>query len=400
MAKLTAVSVEKVKPAPGRREIPDDGCRGLYLLVQPSGHKSYAVRYRFEGKPRKLTLAAGITLAEARAAAAAAMHDVARGIDPSAVKRVLTQERRESQATAEANTFRAIAEEYYKREGKRLRSLDWQRHNVARLVYPEIGDLPVGEIKRRRIVALLDKVEDASGDSMADMTLSLIRPILLWHAKRDEDYVSPIVRGMGRIRKHEHRRDRVLDDDEIRCVWQTAEQRGDVFGAYVQFLMLTAARRDEARELTWDEIKDASWTLPKERNKVKVDLVRPLSKAAQAILDARPRIDDSPFVFTITGKAAFNSLSKEKRAFDAAAGVSGYVLHDLRRTARSLMSRAGVPSDVAEMNLGHTLPGIRQTYDRYSYSQEKLVAYEKLAALIEHIVHPPADNVVPLMAEA
>jgi hypothetical protein len=182
MAKLTAISVEKIKPAAGRMEIPDAACRGLYLVVQPSGHKSFAVRYRFAGKPRKLTLTAGSTLAEARAAAAAAMNDVDKGIDPSVVKRTQTRARKEAQATAEANTFRAVAENYFKRKAAKLRSVDWQRHNLARLVYPEIGDVPIGELKRARYVAMLDKIEDRNGATMADMALAMIRPILVWHS--------------------------------------------------------------------------------------------------------------------------------------------------------------------------------------------------------------------------
>src|SRR5258708_38371911 len=86
MAKLTTKFVENVKRPDSRREIPDAGCRGLYLIVQPTGRKAWCVRYRFEGKTRKLTLAAGLTLAEARAAATAALHELERGNDPAALK--------------------------------------------------------------------------------------------------------------------------------------------------------------------------------------------------------------------------------------------------------------------------------------------------------------------------
>ena len=82
MPALTAKSVENIKPAAVRREIPDGACRGLYLVTQPSGRKSFAVRFRFNGKPKKLTLKAGISLAAARAAAAAALHEVEQGSDP------------------------------------------------------------------------------------------------------------------------------------------------------------------------------------------------------------------------------------------------------------------------------------------------------------------------------
>jgi integrase len=172
-------------------------------------------------------------------------------------------------------------------------------------------------------------------------------------------------------------------------MWHTAEQR-NVFGVYVRFLLLTAARRDEARELVRDEIKDGKWLLPAARNKTKLDLLRPLSKAALALVEAQPKVAGCPYVFTASGKKAINGLSHDKRDFDEACGVTGWRFHDLRRTARSLMSRAGVNADVAEMCLGHVLN------DRHRYEEEKRHAFEALAALIDRITHPPASNVTPL----
>ena len=74
----------------------------------------------------------------------------------------------------------------------------------------------------------------------------------------------------------------------------------------------------------------------------------------------------------------------------------GWTLHDLRRTARSLMSRAGVSADVAERCLGHVISGVRGTYDRHAYFDEKKRAFEGLAALVERIINPPVANVIPL----
>jgi integrase len=110
--------------------------------------------------------------------------------------------------------------------------------------------------------------------------------------------------------------------------------------------------------------------------------------------------------FTTDGKRPLGGFSKFTRKFDAKvlaelrkdnaeAELPRWTLHDLRRTARSLMSRAGVPSDHAERCLGHVLPGIRGTYDRHQYLNEKRRAFEPLATLIERIVKP-AENIVAL----
>jgi integrase len=193
---------------------------------------------------------------------------------------------------------------------------------------------------------------------------------------RDESFTSPIITGMARTSSKERARDRVLTDDELRAI-SNATARG-TYGALVRFLLLTAARRSEAAMMTWTELDGSTWTLPAARNKTKVELVRPLSKDATAIVAAQPR--DGAYVFSVTG------FSVCKKDLDKASGVTGWRIHDLRRTARSLMSRAGVPSDHAEMCLGHVLPGIRATYDRHSYMDEKREAFEKLAALVAQIV--------------
>ena len=168
-----------------------------------------------------------------------------------------------------------------------------------------------------------------------------------------------------------------------------------MFGAYVRFLLLTAARRNEAAQMTWAEIEGSDWTLPAARNKTGVDLVRPLSRAARQILEALPQ--RASFVFTTNdGLKPISSLSLFKRQLDAASGTEGWTLHDLRRTARSLMSRAGVPTDHAERCLGHVIGGVRGVYDRHEYHAEKQQAFEALAGIIGRIVTGTQADVVPI----
>jgi integrase len=134
--------------------------------------------------------------------------------------------------------------------------------------------------------------------------------------------------------------------------------------------------------------------LPASRNKTKNDLTRPLSAAALAVLSKVPRIAGSDFVFSAGGRR-LGGMTRRKREIDEASGVTGWMLHDLRRTARSLMSRAGVPSEHAERTLGHTIRGVEGVYDRHSYRAEMLIAYEKLATLIGQIVDPQ-PNVIAM----
>jgi integrase len=389
--RFTAKSVDHIKPGATRREIPDDGCASLYLIVQPSGVKSWAVRYRYQGRPTKLTLIGVTSLAAARKAATDALHELEQGNDPAAARKA---DRLEAMA-AKANTLANICQSYLAIEGKKLRTVDQRISILNRLVLPELGAMPIETVKRSDIVRLLDRVEARNGSRMADVTLAVLRRILHWYETRTDDFRSPIIRGMGeRQNVVEHRRSRILDDNEIRKLW-TATADNSPFSALVRFLLATSARRSEAAAMKWAEIDaDGVWTLPASRSKTKVEVVRPLSKQALAILTELPRIGDYPF--TSNGVTPIASFSGPKAALDARSRVVGWRLHDLRRSARSLMAAAGVPVDHAERVLGHSRSDIVARYDRHKYLGEMARAVEMLSAQIETIIHPPEGAVIPM----
>jgi integrase len=308
-----------------------------------------------------------------------------RGDDPLEARQQKEAETRE--------TLQSVCNDYLERGGKELRTKEWRRQIFERLVYPELGGKSIDLIKRSDIVRLLDKIEDENGSTMADRTLAIVRKVFNWHASRSDDFRSPIVRGMARTKPKERARERTLADDELRLVWKTAVASTGPFGAFIRFILLTGARRAEAAEMTRQELDGAIWTLPAARNKTKTDLVRPLSKQALEILSEGA----GGFVFsTDGGNTPISGFSKFKLAFDKACGVPDWSIHDLRRTARTLMSRAGINTDVAERCLGHVIGGVRGVYDRHRYIDEMASAYQALASLLDRIVTPPADNVTAL----
>jgi integrase len=390
--KLTPAFVRDAKPADTNQIYWDTEQRGFGLLILLSGQKRYVVQYRVAGRSTRMTFKPGLTLTEARKEAKAVLGAIAKGKDPLAERR-----RQESAAT---HTLEAITKEYFAREGKNLRSANHRLAAFERLIFPVLGSRQIDTIKRSEIVRLLDKIEDERGPSMAHVALGFLSRVFNWHASRDDDFLSPIRRGMGRIKPSEHARERVLTDDELRAVWRTAEATAGPFGHYVRFLLLTATRRDEASGMRRGEMSNCDWIIPAERTeggkgmKGKREHVVPLSLAAKAIVDDMPTL--GPFVFTASGRHPISSFSYYKRALDKMCGVTGWRLHDLRRTARSLMSRAGVNADIAERCLAHKIGGVRGTYDRYAYYDEKKHAFEALASIIDRIVNPPADNVMSL----
>jgi integrase len=393
--KLTDLAVQKLKPAPTRREVHDGN--GLYLVIQPSGARSFAFRYRWQGKPQKLTFGPAnlLSIVAARKLAGDAQFDLAQGKDPGAAKRAAKQAE-QAEADAADDTLKAVCENWLKRDGAKLRTGERKRNDLARLVYPTLGNRPVAEIKRSEIVKLLDRIEDNNGETMSDAMLALLARVFTWHSGRSDDFRSPIIKGMRRTKPSERVRERILTDDELRAIWKAAGATSDPFGAMVQLLLLTGARRNEINFMRRSEIDGAgSWTLPAARNKTKVDLKRPLSTAAQKVIASLPKIDGE-FLFSTDGASAIGHLSQRKARLDKASGAKGWTIHDLRRTARSLMSRAGVPVDHAERCLGHVIPGVRGVYDQHKYQSEMRLGFEKLATLIQSIVDPQ-DNVVPIV---
>ena len=413
MAKpLTAVAVANLKPRSQRYEVSDPGCAGLRVVVFPSRKKSFVVRFRFRGLPRKLTLGpclgggngqgepadtpelnTPLSLAAARELATKALRQAKSGSDPCAAK----QRARQQERAAESETLRAISDEYLRREGPRLRTLNQRRADLELLCASVLGRLPVAQITRGQYSRVLDHIADNNGLARTDRCLSALRTLLSWHASRS-DFISPLVRGMRRTSPRERARSRVLTNAELRKVWLAAEQDKGAFGAFIKFTLLTATRRGESAALRRSELSDggATWIIPGAKYKNGKDHLIPLSPAARAIVAAMPVLAGGDHVFSATGTNPLGAWAKRKKAFDKACGVSGWRLHDLRRTARTLLSRAGISADHAEMCLGHALGGVRGVYDRFEYRDEKLRAFEALAALIQGIVHPPSDVVVPM----
>jgi integrase len=382
--KLTKRRVDAAKAQAARYDLWDGALPGFALRVAPDGTKSFILRYRLRGQGRQspkrfmsLGRYGAVTVDQARAAAQSILGEVAKGLDPAIAQR-------KAETTAR-NTLAAVCEEYLKRDGKALRTVEQRRALLKRLVLPALGARPIDQIKRGDIVALLDRIEDESGPRMADMTLAVLRKIMNWHETRNEDFRSPIVRGMARTKPKERARQNTLNDDELRAIWKAASEAEGPFPALLKFLLLTAARRTEAAAMTRAEISGGDWELPAARNKTKLDLIRPLSAAAQEVLASLPQIGNR-YVFTTDGRSPLSGFSKAKREFEKRCGVTGWRLHDLRRTARTLMSRAGVNSDHAERALGHVINGVRATYDRHEFYQEKKTAFEALAAQIADIL--------------
>jgi len=387
---LTDRAIASAAPAaPGKRRLLWDAIvPGLALRVTNRGARSFVLVTRYPGSlnpaPRSLGPVGKITLAQARDKARQWFKMIAAGVDPG----IRDIQRRQE-------TFTAIAEGYLTRKAKDHRSRGKTEATLKRLVYPTFGHRPIDSITRGDVVRLLDGIEDDNGPVMANEVLGIISRVFDWHATRSDTFRSPIVKGMKRAGGQA--RSRILTDEELRSVWAACAEYRHPFGPMLRFTLLTATRRSEALYAKRSEIVGAEWTIPAERYKTKIDHLIPLSQAALAIAQG----SGDGFIFTANGKQAIGSHTLHKAAIDKASGVTNWVIHDLRRTARSLMSRAGVASDHAERCLGHVIGGVRGVYDRHEYLEEKRLAFAALASLVDRIVNPSAQtNVVPLRGQS
>jgi integrase len=393
---------------------------GFAVRVTAGGTKSFVWFHRVEGRPHletigrwdengkggSLTVLQAIMATRARADAINKPGSV---VDPRPARTRTIENAEKPAGETVAGMLDEYLERYVEKEGK-LRSAPTIRRTFERLVKPAIGKISVYDLRRSNVVKMLDKIADKNGPVMADRTLAYLRKAFNWRAARDNDFVPPIAKGMARTKPTERARDRILTDEEIRDLWAALEQitEPSCYAAYIRFLLQTASRREEASDMRWEEITDDVWTIPTSRYKNKRDHVVPLTDTARKLIGDKPKDSaKNPYVFSTTsGKLAFSGYSKAKDLLDKKiAELRGatnreamphWTLHDLRRTARSLMSRAGVPADHAERTIGHTIAGVRSVYDRHEYLDEKKKALEALYKLIAQILKPPAKDVAVL----
>lgn len=386
---LSNKGVAALKPRAARYAFPDPELRGHYVRVQPSGAKSFVtITLSPHGKQVWTTLGACdvLTIDEAREKAR------------KAIKRVLAGLPALEAPLARPDTFEDVAEQWLARH-VRINGLRSEKE-ITRLlrvhVFPAWSDWPFLSIRRSDVAALLDHVQDDHGARQADYVLNVVRSVMNWYATRHDDYTPPIVRGMRRQNPKAQARARILDDTELAAIWKQAEANG-TFGAIIQLCLLTAQRRTKVRDMRWHDISvDGEWTIPAEAREKDTAGSLVLSKAALAIIRDRPHLGSNRFVFAGRGDGPYRGFSQAKATFDARLpDVAPWVLHDLRRTARSLLSRAGVRPDIAERVMGHAIAGVEGVYDRHAYRDEKADALRKLTALIENIVNP-REKVTPI----
>lgn len=402
IARFTDFGVRKL-PLPKKSQIvhTERMIKGLSLLLVVSYGGSKSWRAQFYVKGRRQTKPIGqypkVSVAKARARALEILADV--NAPPSPVV--------EGQTTEKAKTFGDVAYEFIVRYVQKRGLLS--QAEIRRLfnicILPQWAERPIDKIRRSDVTALLDRIEDNHGATTADRVLALIGKLFNWYATRVNDFSSPIVKGMKRTDPSETKRERKLTDDEIRALWAASAEMGS-YGALLRTLLFTGQRLSPVKHMKWSQIDvDGVWNIPVTSPRAKKHARQlKLPQLAFDVINPQLKIKGNPHVFPAsTGPGPINAFSKRKNEIDEKLPLSmtvgdRWVLHDLRRTAKSLMARAGVLPHVSERVLGHTIKGVEGVYDQHSYADEKADALDKLARLVEIILNPAPDatNVVEL----
>lgn len=401
LIKFTDKKIQNLKPKAQRYEEWEGN--GFGVRVTPRGVKSFVYLYRFEGKPRRLTLGTypTMTLAEAHQAHGEAMKKLEQGIDPG-VEAVA--ERAEDR---QAPTVAVLADEYLEKWAKpRKRSWREDERILKKDILPEWGRRKAREITRRDVIRLLDGIVDRGAGIMANRTLAAIRKMFNFAVSRDIVPVSPCL--AVRSPAPEQQRDRVLTTDEIRALWhglESAKMMAAGTKLALKLQLVTGQRKAEIVSAAWDEIDltDKWWTIPPEKAKNKLAHRVPLSPLALELLQAAKNITgDSPWIFPspqtdrhITPEAVDHALRRpglETLRFS-------FVPHDLRRSAASHMTGMGISRLVVSKILNHVERGITAVYDRHSYDKEKRQALEAWGRKLQAIVEGTETNVIPMVRE-
>lgn len=418
------LSVSKLRLAREESEATfrDKKQRGLILRINKSGSKSWRVQFYDKARRKMRTKGLGefkpgspihLSVKEARNGAGSYL---------GSLDETLSEEKKK--ALRSQPSFETVADWYLKKFIAGQRRSEPQIRAIIKAVLPDWGKMAFEAISRPDVVELLDKIEETRGPRAADVTLATLRNMMRRYASRHDvgvrnNYVPVVVDGMARIEDPSKRaRKRTLGDQEIRILFAACDQLG-TFGNLCKVLLYTGQRRTLIATMRFADIVDGTWDIPPESEvigdpKGNIECVR-LPEPVLDIIAAQAELQVNEYVFPAgrvgrrdgSGQhfGSFSAFAQGKADLDKAMAelapkikIPPWTLHDLRRTTATIMPRLGIDDDHRERVLGHKIQGVKGTYNRYKYFDERSKALREVATLIGEILRPltKGGNVVAI----
>ncbi len=361
---------------------------GFGVKVYGSGRKVYALRYRTQsGRQRMYTLGkhGALTIKEARDHARAKKVEILDGEDPQAKKQREAVEIR----TVEKLVTRWI-EDYAKSHRKRWKE---DKGRLDRHVKPKLGQLSLEDLTRD-VLAAWHRSLGKGTQIQANRCLETLRAAWRWadgEGLLPEGILDP-TRSIKKFR--ERSRDRWLRKPEVKRLMEAvAKQSDDYVRAAIPLFLLTGLRKRELLNARWENIDLERGEIRLPETKSGVAQVRLLRPRAVQILTHLPRASESPFVFPSPQDPMKprDDIKKPWAEIREKAGLPSVTLHDLRRTAGSLMAQAGIPLQVIGKVLGHSHPGVTKLYARLASENERQ-ALDTLSDELEGVLGLTEDS--------
>jgi integrase len=412
-----------------RPELRDSQVPGL-IVIAHSSRKSFALHARFPGyrnpTRRHIGEVGALTIEQARQIARDWNDKIRRGVDPAVeVKKLEQQQRkqREAEELREEALFKTVAETYLTRRVANQRQHRSIERMVRNVLTPAWGNKPIAEIGRRDVVKLVEEINDRPAPMYAYTVFGCARTLFNWAINRGvyelENSPCDRIRVTDLMSQQKKPRQRVLKDDELVAFWKATGRIGYPWRDMFRLLLLTGTRRSEVAGARWSEFEldKGHWTIPPERFKSDVSHLVPLSRDAQALIAALPRFKrgDHLFSFTFGETPALilhsakvridalmlrylRALARQRGDDPAQVTLAPWVVHDLRRTVRTQLSKLKIDYTVRELCIGHSLKGLDRVYDQHPYIEEMRDAFDRWAVELRRIVarEQPVSNVVPL----
>jgi integrase len=387
---LTDTALKALKPRDKPYTVADE--RGLYVEVFPSGGIVWRYRYRLGGQREKLTLGKypALTLKNARLKRDEAAQAAAMDRSPAQQKQLAKR------ALADATTVADFGERYFREVVVR----DWQdvtipRRYFDRAILPAIGTRPVRDVTTEDVRAIIWKKKDEGFDAAAGNIRGVLKRLFDYAMTAGLVSVNPV---LALPMRHVHKaksRDRALSPEEIRQFLRAAFESNirRQFKIALHLILLTMVRKSELLLARWShvDLEQAEWQIPAEHSKTGKAHIVFLSRQSIALFkELQALAGGSELVMpgrgSLTKPFAHNAINNALKMALAGQAIPAFTIHDLRRTASTLLHENGWASDVVEKALNHTIGGVRGVYNRAEYEVQRREMLQFWADYIEQLM--------------